>query len=407
MAKKKSCLLILVKMVLLMSLLVAFVIAGIFYAKDRLNEFFNRGDTVEVPDFRGKHLLAVFKEKPADLIIEKRDEKFDPRYPKDFVIAQYPDPGTRVKPNKKILLTISMGSRMVAVPDLTDKSPREAELALLNAQLKEGSRSFVASSRIRRDRVITQSPLPSNECETQGGVSLLISLGTGQIRAPLPNLIGKTLADAKTGLQSWGLREGKIVFRRDPNKPKLQIIATKPAPYEGVPEGMAVDMLVSNGADPETSSPEEFKRFELSDVVPSLAPSANQPSTAKPAGKPAAAAAKLTKAPDTPPPPRILMADEPEPEVPPEAMPPAPQEQADDQKSAKPSVDNSTIMFVMPDGFMPKEVKFFQVSPQGRRQVYAGTHKPLDQIKVEVPRIPDSKVQIYINDVPIEDRPVQ
>jgi len=47
------------------------------------------------------------------------------------------------------------------------------------------------------------------------------------------------------------------------------------------------------------------------------------------------------------------------------------------------------------------------VSPQGRRQVYAGTHKPLDQIRVEVPRIPGSKVQIYINDVPIEDRPVQ
>ena len=58
MAKKKSCLLILVKMVLLMSLLVAFLIAGFFYAKDRLNEFFNRGETVEVPDFRGKHLLV-------------------------------------------------------------------------------------------------------------------------------------------------------------------------------------------------------------------------------------------------------------------------------------------------------------------------------------------------------------
>ncbi|OQA08148.1 MAG: Serine/threonine-protein kinase PK-1 [bacterium ADurb.Bin374] len=407
MAKKKSCLLILVKMVLLMSLLVAFLIAGFFYAKDRLNEFFNRGETVEVPDFRGKHLLVVFKEKPADLIIEKRDEKFDPRYPKDYVIAQYPDPGTRVKPNKKILLTISMGSKMVAVPDLIDKSPREAELALLNAQLKEGSRSFVASSRIRRDRVITQSPLPSNECETQGGVNLLISLGTGQNRVPLPNLTGKTLADAKTSLQSWGLREGKIVFRRDPNKPKLQVIATKPVPYEGVTEGMAVDLLVSNGADPETSSPEEFKRFELTDVVPSLAPAPAQPAAAKPAGKPAAAAAKPSKAPDAPPPPRIIMADEPEPEVPPEALPPASADRPESEKPAAPSADNATVMFAMPDGFMPKEVKFFQVSPQGRRQVYAGTHKPLDQIRVEVPRIPGSKVQIYINDVPIEDRPVQ
>lgn len=403
MAKQKSCLLILVKMVLLVTLLVGLLVAGAFYAKDRLNEFFNRGDNVEVPDFRGKHLLAVFKEKPAELIIEKRDEKFDPRYPKDYVIAQYPDPGTRVKPNKKILLTISMGSKMVAVPDLIDKSLREAELALLNAQLKEGTRSFIVNSKIRRDRVVTQAPLPSNECETQGGVNMLISLGTGQIKSPLPNLIGKTFGDAKTSLQGWGLQPGKIVFRRDPNKPKLQVMATKPAPYEGVTEGMAIDMLVSNGSDPETSTAEEFKRFEFSDVAPSLAAAVEPTSSVKSAAKPAP---KQPKAPDVPPPPRILMADEPEPEVPPEAMTPQPAP-ASEQKPAKPAGEMSQVTFVMPDGFMPKEVKFFQVSSQGRSQVYSGTHKPLDQIKVDVPRIPDSKVQIYINDVPIEDRPVR
>ncbi len=406
MAKKESCLLILVKMVLLLTLLAAGVIAGVFYAKDRLNEFFNRGDTVEVPDFRGKHLLTVFKEKPGDLIIEKRDEKFDPRYPKDYVIAQYPDPGTRVKPNKKVLLTLSMGSRMVAVPDMVDKSPREAELALLNAQLKEGNRAFVASSRIRRDRIVAQSPLPSNERETQGGVDLLISLGAGQSRSPLPSLIGKNLADAKVNLQGWGLKEGKVVFKRDPNKTKLQIIATKPTPYELVGEGAAVDMLVSNGGDPDTSSPDELKRFEFADVAPSAAPAATEDAanTGSAAGG-KSATAKPAKSPDAPPPPRILLADEPEPAVPADSLPPVSEPEA--EKPAKPAVEKTTVTFVMPDGFMPKEVKFFQVSSKGRQQVYAGTHKPLDQIRVEVPRIPDSKVQIYINDVPIEDRPVQ
>ncbi|HOY66137.1 MAG TPA: PASTA domain-containing protein [Candidatus Ozemobacteraceae bacterium] len=400
MAKKESCLLILVKMVLLMALLVAGVIAGVFYAKDRLNEFFNRGDNVEVPDFRGKHLLTVFKEKPAELIIEKRDEKFDPRYPKDYVIAQYPDPGTRVKPNKKVLLTISMGSKMVAVPDLVDKSPREAELALLNAQLKEGNRSYIATSRVRRDRIVAQSPLPSNERETQGNVDLLVSLGTGQSRSPLPSLIGKTLPDAKTNLQGWGLREGKILFRRDPNRPKMQVIATRPTPYEQVAEGTPVDLLVSNGSDPDTGSAEEFKRFEFVDAAPIQSESAEP--AAKTADKPAAKPAKPA---DVPPPPRILLADEPEPEVPPQVLPPVPEPAAETPAPA--AVPKATVTFVMPDGFMPKEVKFFQVSPQGRQQVYAGTHKPLDQIRVDVPRIPDSKVQIYINDVPIEDRPVQ
>jgi len=61
----------------------------------------------------------------------------------------------------------------------------------------------------------------------------------------------------------------------------------------------------------------------------------------------------------------------------------------------------------MPDGFMPKEVKFIHITPDGRQQVYAGAHKPLELVKVKVPVVPNSKVQIYINDVPVEERRVE
>jgi hypothetical protein len=60
----------------------------------------------------------------------------------------------------------------------------------------------------------------------------------------------------------------------------------------------------------------------------------------------------------------------------------------------------------MPDGFMPKEVKFIHITNEGRQQIYSGTHKPLDLIKVKVPDLPNTKVQIYINDVPIEERKI-
>jgi hypothetical protein len=56
---------------------------------------------------------------------------------------------------------------------------------------------------------------------------------------------------------------------------------------------------------------------------------------------------------------------------------------------------------------MPKEVKFIHISNQGRKQIYSGTHKPLDLVKVNVPNVPNSKVQIYINDVPIEERKIE
>jgi len=65
------------------------------------------------------------------------------------------------------------------------------------------------------------------------------------------------------------------------------------------------------------------------------------------------------------------------------------------------------MSFVMPDGFMPKEVKFIHITNDGRKQLYAGAHKPLELVKVKVPFVPNSKVQIYINDVPIEERRVE
>ncbi|MFZ2960363.1 MAG: PASTA domain-containing protein [Candidatus Ozemobacteraceae bacterium] len=420
MAKKESCLLIMVKMVLMLTILLAALIAGVFYLKDVLNEYFNRGDSIEVPDFRGKHLVDVIKEKPADLNIEKSDEKFDPRYPKDHVIAQYPEAGTRVKRNKKVMLTISKGSKQVSVPDMVEKNPRESVLSLLNAQLKEGNRAYIFSTKTPRERIIAQSPLPFTSHEVNGSVDMLISLGAGPVRAPLPSLIGKNLSDAKTTLVTIGLKEGKVVYKKDPGRAKDRLLSTRPAPYEMVGEGAAIDLLVSSGNDAGSSNPDDLKRFEVK-IEP----------TAPPA-EPVADGPRV----DVPPPPRIIVGDDSPPplEVGKSVKPPKPAPIAENgatdtdtdtdtddpaetpadspEKPAKPATgdaasakgETTTVSFTMPDGFMPKEVKFILLSPQGRQEVYSGTHKPLDLIRVKVPKVPDGKVQIYINSISIEER---
>jgi len=398
MAKKESCLLILVKMLILVSILIAAVVAAFFYLREQLNGYFNRGDTIEVPDFRGKHLLQVYKDKPGDLVIDKPEEKFDIRYPKDFVIAQYPDPGTRVKANKKIQLTISLGSKLVNVPDLCRRNLRESSLALLNAQLVEGNRAYIHSQKIERDKVITQSPLPSMPQGMQGKVDMLISHGTKPVKVPLPNLSGKTLNDAQTSITAWGLKPGKVISRRDSTRAMQIVISTFPAPFEPVAEGTTVDLLVSAGNEPGNAKPGEVDRFEFT-VGASPEPASDNPKVKE--GKPPTEAVGDTG----PSAPRIFIADDSG------TAPKTPEESGVPGNPVSPvspaTYESSQISFVMPDGFMPKEVKFFQVSSQGRTQVYSGTHKPLDMIKVPVPTIPNSKVQIYINDVPIEERPVE
>ncbi|MBF0410892.1 MAG: PASTA domain-containing protein [Candidatus Riflebacteria bacterium] len=400
MAKKESCLLILLKMTLMITMLVAFVIAGFFYVKDFLNEYFNRGETIEVPDFRGKHLVDVFKEKPPDLLIEKRDEKCDPRFNKDHVIAQYPEPGTRVKRNKKILLTISLGGKQVTVPDLTGKSTRETALLLLNAQLKEGNRAYIFSAKTPKDRIIAQSPLPFSNQAISQGVDVLVSLGTPAAKNFLPSLIGKSLDEAKTILADFSVKIGKQLYKKDTVYEPNRVLSTKPSPYEMITEGATVDLLLSSQTS--QSSVEEIRKFSSFVEVSAVTP----PGDAFVKQQPAEPLAKVVsekpvekiqekpqeKAPEKIDPPKIILPEEKPEEESPVAKPVSDGNQA-----------SSFLTFTMPDGFMAKEVKFLLVSPTGRKEVYSNTHKPLDQIKVQVPKVPDGKVQVYINNILVEE----
>jgi serine/threonine-protein kinase len=389
MSKKssESCLSILLKMTILLCILAFIVVGGVFFAYKKLNEFFNRGETMVVPDFRGMHIVEVFKNKPAGLDVVRRDEKYDEKQPKDHVIAQYPDPGTVVKQGKKVQLSISLGVQRVIVPDMKGNSMREVDLALLNSQLVPGDRAYIHSDNIPHDRLVGQSPMPSEEYGVNKEVDLLISLGRKPERPILPNLTGVTLDEGKNKLKAWGFNFGRIYSRKDTSRPKFQIISTSPSPYSRVKKGEVVSLLVSAGNDEGTATSDDLKKFEIFTGAQST--SVAVPVDARPT---------VTNAP----PPKILIAEDPVKPVVANAQVPSV------LIPASPAVaDEKELSFVMPDGFMPKEVKFIHITPSGRQQIYSGTHKPLDLIKVKAPHVPNSKVQIYINDVPIEERKIE
>lgn len=394
MARKssESCISILLKMTIMLCILAFLVVGGLFLAYQKLNEFFNRGETMVVPDFRGMHIVEVFKNKPAGLDVVRRDEKFDDQQPKDHVIAQYPDPGTIVKQGKKVQLSISLGVQRVIVPDMKGNSMREVDLALLNSQLVAGDRAYIFSDGVPHDRLVGQSPMPGEEFGVNKDVDLLISLGKKPESLILPNLSGVTLDDGKNKLKAWGFNFGRIYSRKDSTRPKFQIISTNPSPYSRVKKGEVVSLLVSSGSDDGTATVDDLKKFEIFTGA--------QPTSVQLPDKPQTSPAKTAEPPSTTPPPKILIADSVvKPAIEPVTVPgPVVYPEA--------TGNQRELSFVMPDGFMPKEVKFIHITPTGRQQIYAGTHKPLDLVKVKAQVVPNSKVQIYINDVPIEERTI-
>jgi len=229
--------------------------------------------------------------------------------------------------------------------------------------------------------------MPSSAAGVSGRIDILLSTGMKEPKVPLPNLVGKSVSEAKASLIAWGLRLGRVLSKKDAAIPNLQVLATTPSPYERLKEGTVVDLLISSGSNQGSASWKDIRLFEVSDGVAAEYNNAN-----------------IGKALDETSPPKILIANDPSPTSPQITIQNSPHQTPPIRTTG--GVSMKKISFVMPDGFMPKEVKFFHITAEGRKQIYANMHRPLELIRVEVPRIPNSKVQIYINDVPIEEQPV-
>ena len=105
----------------------------------------NHNEKIEVPDLATMTLDQVEKKLDAmDLRYAILDSaNYNPDYPKFSVIEQIPKPGKFVKENRKLYLTLNpSGYRKIEVPDVLNRTRRQAEPTLLAMGFKIGKISY-------------------------------------------------------------------------------------------------------------------------------------------------------------------------------------------------------------------------------------------------------------------------
>jgi len=125
-----------------------------------LKAYTGHAEYVEVPDFSGqalKDLDAFVRAK--DVSYQIIDSIYDPKLKKGTVLQQHPEPGTKVKHNRRVYLyvTSSVAPQML-MPKLIDRSERQARLIIETYGLKLGK--------------ISETPADCNGCvisQTTGG----------------------------------------------------------------------------------------------------------------------------------------------------------------------------------------------------------------------------------------------
>ena len=124
------------------AIIVALIFAFIFW----LDTTTNHGQEIAVPDLR-KLTEEQVKEKVDELnlnyvLLDSVD--FQKGYPKYSVVEQDPMPGTMVKEDRKIYIKInSSGFTSVVIPDLIEKTFRQASPTLLSLGLEIGEITYV------------------------------------------------------------------------------------------------------------------------------------------------------------------------------------------------------------------------------------------------------------------------
>ena len=235
--------------------LAVFLITGLYmFDKVLKAESENSPITVEVPDVTGKlyddKVKSAFDRTIYDVRIEY---KYDASYPKDTIIKQDPAGGAKRKVLKNrqycaVTLTVSHGSRMVNVPDLTLMDYRTAQIRAEKLGLSVKLQP-VDSDTVEIGFVVRSDPAAKTSAEVGSVLTLYYSRGSVAENVKVPSLTGITPVQAYQKMESI-LAVGNVTYSYSSAVPSGNIISQSVPSGSSVPRGTKIDFVISSGPEP-------------------------------------------------------------------------------------------------------------------------------------------------------------
>ncbi len=144
------------------------------------------------------------------LRIVKDGEKFDETLPAGKIVFQNPEAFATVKSGRRIYVTISKGGRTFPMPKLIGLSLRDARFIIDGQELSLGFIHYRRDPFLPDGVVCEQSVAEGKIVGVKSRVDIAVSLGVEPTEFIVPELVGKSEADAMLLLQKAGLTLGAI-----------------------------------------------------------------------------------------------------------------------------------------------------------------------------------------------------
>lgn len=222
-----------------------FVLALVLVVDIVLKIYTRHGDEVAVPDMTNLSVADAGAIATANnLNITVADSVYVLRMNKGAVFAQNPKAGSRVKPGRKISLTINaMQSRKVTMPLLVGYSMRQAKAELLSKGLVVGRLIYVrdmATNNVLKQQFRGKEIESGAQIEIGTAIDLVVGLNDADGRTVVPDLVGMRYLRATDSVIDNSLNVGAVHFDssvRDYNDTLNAVV------YSQKPEAMSAGLM--------------------------------------------------------------------------------------------------------------------------------------------------------------------
>lgn len=181
----------------------------------------------------------------AGLKYKIKEEQNSLDIPKGSIISQNPKAGEYIKKSLPVEVVVSLGPKLIAMPDVMGQFEVNARSMLENAGLVVNEVNKEFNEKYEVNIVFNQNPAANTEIAEGSNVVLYVSKGKDTIT--MPTLTGKTEEAARAELTKLGLPLTSVKYEVSTEYEKGLVASQNPAAGKPVEKTQGVTLIISKG----------------------------------------------------------------------------------------------------------------------------------------------------------------
>lgn len=213
--------------------------------------FSNRAD-VQVISFVGMTKDEFLATDYNNLLRAEFPEEYSSE-PAGTIIRQTPKAGRTVKEKQRIVLTVSLGTQYVTIPETKNMVAEDAEQTLKDMGLRVTKKPMSDNS-VANGAVVYTQPAAGETVEGDSTVILYVSRSEVSKESQVPSLTGKTIEEARNEVK--GLNLSIRTIEQASEQPAGTVLSQSPDAGSTVRKSSVITLVVSTGVPEVIATPE-------------------------------------------------------------------------------------------------------------------------------------------------------